>query len=137
MTSSPSPADAAGLLESLLTPLLEDFDASFHRGLQLLELCPDRVLNKPARDTLRERLQVSLAELQAARALRAAAPVPMALDMAAIAPWHALLVEVWSLSAALRAAGVKIERPDGSQDAVEAQDPGSNMGRRGAPEGRP
>ena len=110
MTSTPPPADAAGLLESLLNPLLEDFDTSFHRGLQLLELCPDHVLSESARDTLRERLQVSLAELQAARALRAAAPVPMALDMAAIAPWHALLVEVWSLSAALRAAGVPLHR---------------------------
>jgi hypothetical protein len=30
----------------------------------------------------------------------------MALDMQAITPWHQLVLEVWSLSAALRAAGV-------------------------------
>jgi hypothetical protein len=30
----------------------------------------------------------------------------MALDMATIAPWHQLLVEVWSLSGSLRAAGI-------------------------------
>jgi len=124
MTSSPLPADAAGLLESLLTPLLEDFETSFRRGLQLLELCPDRVLGEQARTDLRHRLDEAQAGLRAARCLRAAAPVPMALDMGAIAPWHALLVEVWSLSAALRAAGVKVERLDGSQNAVEAHDPG-------------
>jgi hypothetical protein len=32
----------------------------------------------------------------------------MALEMATIAPWHQLVVEVWSLSAALRAAGVVV-----------------------------
>jgi hypothetical protein len=32
----------------------------------------------------------------------------MALEMATITPWHELLVEVWSLSAALRAAGIKV-----------------------------
>jgi hypothetical protein len=30
----------------------------------------------------------------------------MALEMATITPWHELVVEVWSLSAAMRAAGV-------------------------------
>ena len=47
-------------------------------------------------------------ELAAARALRQAAPTPMALEMATIAPWHQLVLEVWSLSAALRAAGVTL-----------------------------
>ena len=106
MSSFPPPPDAAGLLESLLKPLLEDFDSSFRRGLELLEICPEAVLGVEARAELRQRLQRSQAELQAARSLRAAAPVPMALDMGAIAPWHALVVEVWSLSAALRAAGI-------------------------------
>jgi hypothetical protein len=116
MPSSPLPADAAGLLESLLTPLLEDFDASFRRGLQLLDLCPERVLPAPARTDLRQRLLQAQAELRAACALRAAAPVPMALDMAAIAPWHALLVEVWSLSAALRAAGIAVDARPAPQE---------------------
>ena len=65
----------------------------------------DRVLDHAARDALRQRLLQARAELQAARALRAAAPAPMALDMATISPWHALVLEVWSLSAALRHAG--------------------------------
>lgn len=105
------PADAAALLESVLGPLLNDFDSSFQRGLMLLELCPDAVMHADARSVMRRRLQEAQAQLNAARALRAAAPAPMALEMATITPWHELLVEVWSLSAALRAAGVAL--PDG------------------------
>lgn len=100
--------DAAALLESVLGPLLDDFDTSFQRGLKLLALCPDKVLTQPARDRLRVRLQEAQAQLVAARALRAAAPAPMALEMATITPWHELLVEVWSLSAALRAVGITL-----------------------------
>mgnify|MGYP003339399850 FL=1 len=65
------------------------------------------------RTALRERLETARAELLAARALRAAAPIPMALDMATIAPWHRLVLEVWSLSAALRAAGVHPDQAGG------------------------
>jgi hypothetical protein len=101
-------ADAAALLESVLGPLLEDFDSSFQRGLTLLEVCPDTVMAAEARGEMRGRLQEAQAQLQAARALRAAAPAPMALEMATITPWHELLVEVWSLSAALRAAGIRV-----------------------------
>lgn len=105
MAESIPPADAGALLESVLQPLLDDFAASFERGLQLLERCPDSVLSPQSREALRVRLLEAGAELLAARALRAAAPTPMALEMATITPWHALLVEVWSLSAAMRAAG--------------------------------
>lgn len=96
------------LLERVLNPLLDDFSGSFARGLQLLDHCPDRVLSAEDRGRLRGRLDRARAELGAARALRAAAPTPMALDMATIAPWHQLVLEVWSLSAALRAAGVAL-----------------------------
>ena len=108
---APTPmSDAAGeLLDQVLNPLLDDFQQSFERGLVLIAHCPDRVLAPPARDALVQRLRQALAELQAARALRAAAPAPMALDMATISPWHSLVLEVWSLSSALRHAGVKTE----------------------------
>jgi len=104
----PPPDSAAELLEQVLTPLLADFQGSFERGLVLLQHCPDTVLGAPERTALRRRLQEGLAGLAAARSLRQAAPTPMALDMATIAPWHQLVVEVWSLSAALRAAGVAL-----------------------------
>lgn len=105
----PPPSDsAAELLEQVLVPLLKDFQESFERGMVLLSHCPETVLPEPQRGELRERLEQGLAGLAAARMLRRAAPTPMALDMATIAPWHQLVVEVWSLSAALRAAGVTV-----------------------------
>lgn len=102
----PLPPDAGPLLEQLLVPLLEDFAASFERGLLLLRHCPDHVLAAEGRERLRERLEQARAELAAARALRAATPAPMALEMGTLRPWHELVVEVWALSGALRAAGI-------------------------------
>jgi len=92
----------------VLNPLLEDFEDTFARGRHLLRYCPDQVLPVERRLALEERLSEAQAALGAARALRAAAPTPMALDMATITPWHELVVEVWSLSAAMRAAGVVV-----------------------------
>jgi len=109
MVSQPSPPESAGdLLEQVLAPLLDDFQQSFSRGQVLLAHCPDRVLSEVERAELKARLDRAQAELAAARALRQAAPTPMALEMATIAPWHKLVLEVWSLSAALRAAGVAL-----------------------------
>lgn len=108
MVDPVSPGDAAALLESVLGPLLEDFAGSFERGLKLLQVCPDAVMSAESRGAMRSRLLEAQAQLQAARSLRAAAPTPMALEMATITPWHELLVEVWSLSAALRAAGITL-----------------------------
>jgi hypothetical protein len=101
----PEPAPGE-LLDQVLLPLLTDYEETFARGLLLLAHCPERVLPEARRQALRERLSEAQATLGAARALRAAAPTPMALDMATITPWHELVVEVWSLSAAMRAAGV-------------------------------
>ena len=107
MGVEPSPSESAGeLLEQVLAPLLDDFQQSFARGQLLLKHCPDRVLPEAERAELKRRLDQAQAELAAARALRQATPTPMALEMATIAPWHQLVLEVWSLSAALRAAGV-------------------------------
>ena len=109
MAAVPPPSDeAADLLEQVLNPLLRDFQESFERGLLLLEHCPATVLGTAEQQQLRQRLQQGLAALAAARLLRQAAPAPMALEMATIQPWHQLVVEVWSLSAALRAAGIVV-----------------------------
>jgi hypothetical protein len=109
MIAEPSPSESAGdLLEQVLAPLLDDFQQSFSRGQVLLAHCPDRVMGQAERAELKARLDRCQAELAAARALRQAAPTPMALEMATIAPWHQLVLEVWSLSAALRAAGVAL-----------------------------
>jgi len=105
MTSPPLPPESdVSFLDQVLEPLLEEFAASFERGFQLLENCPESVLPLASQLTLMGRLETARRELAAARALRAAAPVPMALEMGTITPWHNLVVEVWTLSAALRAA---------------------------------
>ena len=109
MVAEPStPGSAGELLEQVLAPLLDDFQQSFSRGQVLLAHCPDQVLQEAERAQLKNRLDRAQAELAAARALRQAAPTPMALEMATIAPWHQLVLEVWSLSSALRAAGVAL-----------------------------
>ena len=66
MADSVSPGDAAALLESVLGPLLDDFDQSFRRGLKLLEACPDAVMAVEARHEMQRRLQEAQAQLQAA-----------------------------------------------------------------------
>jgi hypothetical protein len=104
---SPIPEDAGDLLDRVLAPLLQDFEESFARGLVLVRHCPERVMDGPSRERFRQRLEQASAQLAAARALRAAAPAPMALDMDLIRPWHELVVEVWGLSAALRAVGIR------------------------------
>ena len=94
--------DPGALLEQVLDPLLEDFDASFQRGLALLQRCPPQVLDLERQQKLRIRLEQAAAELGSARALRRAMPVPMALEMKLIQSWHQLVLEVWGLSAAIR-----------------------------------
>jgi hypothetical protein len=108
MGESAPPGPPGDLLDQVLEPLLEDYDASFARGFALLDACPETVLPLHRQQDLMGRLEEARRELGAARALRAAAPAPMALDMAALRPWHALVIEVWGLSAALRKAGVRI-----------------------------
>jgi hypothetical protein len=108
MVPAPSLPDPAGpLLEEILVPLLQDYAESFDRGLLLLEHCPEAVMAAAEQAELRQRLDEARRSLAAARALRAAAPSPMGLAMETITPWHRLVVEVWSLSARLRAVGIR------------------------------
>jgi hypothetical protein len=103
----PQDSDAR-LLEQLLGSLISDFSLWFDRGLRLLELCPDTVMPPGDRRDLAESLLEARRELQAAVALRRATPAPMALSMETMAPWHQLVLQVWSLSARLRVSGVSL-----------------------------
>lgn len=105
--SNPEPA-AGALLDGLLGSLLGDFSFWFERGLVLLRHCPDTVMAAADRSALAEQLQLASRELAAARSLRQAAPTPMALELATLAPWHRLVLEVWGLSAKLRVAQVPL-----------------------------
>jgi hypothetical protein len=101
-SSSPLPESGAELLEHLLGSLLADFRFWFERGELLLDLCPDQVMAADDRLGLRKRLRQATLELAAAASLRRAAPVPMAVGLDAMAPWHQLVVEVWALARELR-----------------------------------
>ena len=66
MPSEDALPDPAALLEQVLNPLLDDFAASFERGLLLLDHCPERVLSLAAQLSLEGRLLEARAELRAA-----------------------------------------------------------------------
>ena len=108
-SSDASPPQAAGeLLDGLLGSLLGDFRFWIERGTVLLDHTPDHVMPAQARAQLAEQLDLARRELAAASSLRQAAPSPMALEMATMAPWHRLVLEVWGLSSKLRLAQVPL-----------------------------
>jgi hypothetical protein len=111
MSADPSSQESAGaLLEHLLGSLLSDFRFWFERGELLLDLCPDAVMAGAEREALRAELQQAHRELIAATSLRRATPAPVALALDTLAPWHQLVMRVWSLSARLRRSGVELPR---------------------------
>ncbi|MEB3320529.1 MAG: DUF2605 family protein [Cyanobium sp.] len=107
-TESPQPDSGADLLEHLLGSLLADFRFWFERGELLLDHCPETLMGLEQQQSLRQRLEQAGRELTAATSLRRAAPVPMALGLDAMGPWHQLVVEVWSLARLLRAHQVSL-----------------------------
>jgi hypothetical protein len=111
MSAEPSPPQsAAALLEHLLGSLLSDFRFWFERGELLLDLCPDAVMAPAEREALRTELHQARRELIAATSLRRATAAPVALALDTLAPWHQLVMRVWSLSARLRRDGVALPR---------------------------
>lgn len=109
MSADPSAQEpGADLLEHLLGSLIADFRVWFERGELLLDLCPDTVMAPEEREALRRELQQASRELVAATSLRQATPAPMALSLETMAPWHLLVMRVWSLSARLRAMQVPL-----------------------------
>lgn len=103
MEQRPDP-EAGALLETLFRSLLDDFDHWFRRGEELLERCPESVLDQAEESYFRARLQDGQRAITATRVLVAAASEPMAVSMEAISPWHSLVTEVWALSARVAAA---------------------------------
>jgi hypothetical protein len=98
--------DSADLLDQLLGSLLDDFEQAFRRGLLLLDHTPTSLVPASEQRQLAHQLRTGLAELSATRALRAASPAPMAVDMEAMTPWHRLMMRVWTLAFHLRQAGI-------------------------------
>lgn len=109
MRSEPSPREpGADLLDHLLGSLLNDFRIWFDRGEVLLDHCTDGVMPLQEQENLRRALQQARQELIAASSLRQATPAPVALGLETLAPWHLLVMRVWSLSAQLRSHGIAL-----------------------------
>ena len=91
--------EAGALMTSLLTSLLDDFEHWFQRGEELLNRCPNDVLDMAAQEQLRSRLKEGLKAVAATRALTQASSQPVAVSMEAMTPWHGLVTEIWGLAA--------------------------------------
>jgi Protein of unknown function (DUF2605) len=90
------------LLKSLLEPLLEDFKYWFERSATLLETEEIHFLSGDDQSDLLVRVKQAQQELVAAKALFQATGGQVAIETAALMPWHRLLAECWQVSARFR-----------------------------------
>ncbi|OHY39754.1 hypothetical protein BCV63_11385 [Cylindrospermopsis raciborskii CS-508] len=83
------------LLQSLLEPLLEDFEYWFARSQQLLENEKISFMTEQEQSDLLDRVKQAQLEVNTSRMLFNATGKQVGLDMATLAPWHQLLGECW------------------------------------------
>lgn len=88
-TASPDPE----MLRQILEPLLEDFTYWFDRSQKLLSNQRLTFLTEPEQQSLLERVENAIKEVNAAIALFKATGHQIGVDMAAMKPWHQLLME--------------------------------------------
>jgi hypothetical protein len=81
------------LLEQLLEPLLEDFLYWFERSEVLIRDTEINFLSEAERTNLLERLATAQQEVQTAKLLFTMSGKQVGIDVQAMAPWHALLME--------------------------------------------
>lgn len=90
------------LLKALLEPLLEDFKYWFERSTTLLETEEIPFLSGEDQSDLLARVKQAQQEVGAAKALFQATGGQVAIETAALMPWHRLLAECWQVSARFR-----------------------------------
>nr|WP_220185628.1 DUF2605 domain-containing protein [Cylindrospermopsis raciborskii] len=83
------------MLQSLLEPLLEDFEYWFARSQQLLENEKISFMTEQEQSDLLDRVKQAQLEVNTSRMLFNATGKQVGLDMATLAPWHQLLGECW------------------------------------------
>ncbi|KRH97807.1 MULTISPECIES: DUF2605 domain-containing protein [Cylindrospermopsis] len=86
---------ASQLLQSLLEPLLEDFEYWFARSQQLLENEKISFMTEEEQSDLLDRVKQAQLEVNTSKMLFNATGKQVGLDMATLAPWHQLLGECW------------------------------------------
>ncbi|WP_019500060.1 DUF2605 domain-containing protein [Pseudanabaena sp. PCC 6802] len=95
MSNPPSPESE--LLQELLDPLLEDFRYWFGRSRDLLELQKLSFLSDAEQSSLLSRVKDALKEVETATVLFNATGKQVGIDIAAMKPWHGLLMECQSV----------------------------------------
>lgn len=101
--SLPSPE----LLQSVLEPLLEDFEYWFARSRKLLENERIEFISEQEQLDLLSRVNQAQAELNTSKMLFTATGKQVGIDMATLMPWHQLLGECWKVG--MRYHQLKIE----------------------------
>ncbi len=92
-TASPDPE----MLRQLLEPLLEDFTYWFDRAQKLLANERITFLTEAEQQNLLAQVENALKEVSAATSLFRATGHQIGVDMAAMKPWHKLLMECQSV----------------------------------------
>jgi hypothetical protein len=88
---------SAELLQSVLEPLLEDFEYWFERSQNLLENEKISFMSEQEQSNLLNRVKQAQSELSTSKILFAATGKQVGLDMAILIPWHQLLGECWKV----------------------------------------
>ena len=100
------------LLESVLKPLLEDFQYWFERSHQLLETEEIPFLSQQQQSELLQRVQQAQQEVRSAQAMLQATDGQVGVEMAVLMPWHQLLTECWQVSTRFRMERSNRSTPD-------------------------
>jgi Protein of unknown function (DUF2605) len=88
----------AGLLKSVLEPLLDDFDFWFVRSRDFLETKQVSFMSEQEQNDLLLQIKQAQDELRTARMLFNATDGQVGIDMATITPWHNLVTQCWKVA---------------------------------------
>jgi hypothetical protein len=90
------------LLESILKPLLTDFEYWFSRAIDLLTQERISFLSERAQSDLLSRVQQAAQEVKAAQMLFQATDGQVGIELSKMLSWHQLVSECWQVSIQLR-----------------------------------
>ena len=88
----------ADLLNSVLPPLLEDFQHWFSRTTQLLETQELTFLSPVEQTSLLERVRVAAKQVSASQSLAAVTAGQASIEMPVVMSWHKLVYECWGVA---------------------------------------
>lgn len=93
-----SPNVPEELMQSILQPLLEDFEHWFQRSLDSFESESIVELTAEQRTDLLERIQAALSEVKVASSLLQATNGQVGVEASKVMTWHRLVHECWEIA---------------------------------------